>query len=269
MNDAVILARAGLLDALDALQDHLGALVMVGAQAIYLHTGAAGVALAEFTTDGDLVVDPELLGTSPRIEAAMVAAGFVPDPRASAIGTWLSPRGVPVDLMVPDAVAGAGRRGARVPPHSPTSMRKTRGLEAALVDRSVMAIASMHPRDSRSFDVAVAGPAALLVAKTHKVSDHLGEVSRLDDKDAHDAYRLLRSIDTEVLATSILRLLADDVSAAVTLDALEQFDTLFAVGPAAPGSRMAGRAEELVGNPAEVSESVAILPQDLLAAVRG
>jgi hypothetical protein len=44
------MARTGLLDALKALQSHLDALVIVGAQAVYLHTGTTEIALAEFTT---------------------------------------------------------------------------------------------------------------------------------------------------------------------------------------------------------------------------
>jgi hypothetical protein len=70
------MARAGLLDALEALQAHLDALVIVGAQAIYLHTGSTQVALAEHTTDGDLALDPELLSPDPLIEDAMTSAGF-------------------------------------------------------------------------------------------------------------------------------------------------------------------------------------------------
>ena len=38
--DETALARTGLLDALGALDAHLDALVIVGAQAIYLHTGS-------------------------------------------------------------------------------------------------------------------------------------------------------------------------------------------------------------------------------------
>ena len=136
--DEVTMARLGLLDALKALKPHLDALVIIGAQAVYLHTGAMKIALAEFTTDGDVAVDPDVLSADPLVEVAMAAAGFIPDPRPSAIGSWISPRGVPVDLMVPDAEAGAGRRGVRVPPHDTKSMRRARGIEAALIDNSKM-----------------------------------------------------------------------------------------------------------------------------------
>jgi hypothetical protein len=48
--DLLVAARGALLDALVALREHLDAVIVVGAQAIYLHTGAAPVALAEATT---------------------------------------------------------------------------------------------------------------------------------------------------------------------------------------------------------------------------
>jgi hypothetical protein len=266
--DELSMARTGLLDALEALQSHLDALVIVGAQAVYLHTGATEIALAEFTTDGDVAVDPNLLSSDPLVEEAMSAAGFTPDPRPSAIGSWISPRGVPVDLMVPAAVAGTGRRGVRVPPHDSKAMRRSRGIEAVLVDNSKMVIAALDAvADTREFEVAVAGPAALLVAKLHKVYDRIETPSRLDNKDAHDIYRLLRAIETDVLSTVLGHLLVEDLSAQVTREALDHLGELFAKGPHARGSVMAGAAEELVGDPAGVAESVTLLAQDLLIAL--
>ena len=69
-------ARRVLLDALEVLHDHLGAIVLVGAQAIYLRTGNADLAVAPTTTDADLALDPSLLGQEPALESAMKAAGF-------------------------------------------------------------------------------------------------------------------------------------------------------------------------------------------------
>lgn len=51
-------ARAALLDATDALAEQIDALVLVGAQAIYLHTGDAQLAVAEYTTDADFTIGP-------------------------------------------------------------------------------------------------------------------------------------------------------------------------------------------------------------------
>lgn len=268
MTDEVTEARTGLLDAMEALESHIDALVIVGAQAIYLHTGTTEIALAEFTTDGDLAIDPDLLSSDPRIEEAMRAAGFTSDPRSSAIGSWISTRGVFVDLMVPEAVAGAGRRGVRLPPHDSKAMRRARGIEATLVDNSKMVIRALNAaQHSREFEVAVAGPAALLVAKLHKIHDRIDTPLRRDNKDAHDVYRLLRAIETPVLAEAIGQLLREGVSAEVTREALNQLLELFALGPDTRGSLMAGAAEELVGDPSSVSESVALLAQDLLEAL--
>ncbi len=50
-----VLARKVLLDALEGLGEQRGAVVIVGAQAIYLHTGDAELAVAPYTTDGDVV----------------------------------------------------------------------------------------------------------------------------------------------------------------------------------------------------------------------
>lgn len=171
--------------------------------------------------------------------------------------------------MVPEAVAGGpGRRGVRPPPHDSKAMRRSRGIEATLVDNSKMVIrATEVATDSREFVVAVAGPAALLVAKLHKIHDRIDTPSRIDNKDAHDVYRLLRAVETPVLVDAITRLLGEAVSAEVTRHALGQLRQLFARGAGARGSLMAGAAEELVGDPTAVSESVALLAQDLLEAL--
>ena len=58
-------ARGALLDAADALAEQLDAVVLVGAQAIYLHTGDADFAVAEYTTDADFCVAPADLRDTP------------------------------------------------------------------------------------------------------------------------------------------------------------------------------------------------------------
>ncbi|MDP2181915.1 MAG: hypothetical protein Q8K99_05015 [Actinomycetota bacterium] len=135
-SEEYIVARRTLLDALEALESHRGALVLVGAQAVYLHTGAAQFAVAEFTTDGDVVIDPRILAGDPEIASAMRGARFFLDHRdgEELVGVWASLReigGVPakvtVDLLVPDAVGGGGRRAARIPPHERGSMPRSTG----------------------------------------------------------------------------------------------------------------------------------------------
>jgi hypothetical protein len=261
-------ARTVLLDALEALDAQRDAVVVIGAQAVYLHTGSAEVALAEATKDSDLAIDPQKLPDDPLLEDAMRSAGFFP--RGDNPGTWLSPTGIPVDLIVPEALAGAGgknARGARIPPHDKGSTRRARGLEAALIDNAPMHIHALDPSDGRTYEARVAGPAALLVAKLHKIGERRDNPRRLENKDAHDAYRLLVAIDTETFAKAFRRLLTEPLSAAVAADALGHLDDLFAAGPEALGSGMAGAAEEGVGDPEQVAVSASILSADLLRAL--
>jgi len=104
--DLLVQARSALLDALTALSDHRDSVVVIGAQAIYLHTGAAEVALAEATKDSDLALDSRSLGPDPLIEAAMTRANFILYPTSRQPGSWINVHGIPVDLMVPEAIAG-------------------------------------------------------------------------------------------------------------------------------------------------------------------
>lgn len=50
--------------------------MLAGAQAVYLRTGPASLPIAEFTTDGDLAIDPALLTEAPPLTALMETAGF-------------------------------------------------------------------------------------------------------------------------------------------------------------------------------------------------
>lgn len=169
MDRLYVMARRVLLDTLEALGSHRDAAILVGAQAIYLHTGVAELAVAEFTTDADLAFDPELLEEVPPLEKALRDAGFLPRGHAG-VGTWTTvcsderegPVEIQVDLLVPSAVSpGTGRRAARLVGHEATAARKVDGLEGILVDRSKMEIRSLEPdRDERSIAALVAGPAA-------------------------------------------------------------------------------------------------------------
>jgi hypothetical protein len=266
-SDLLELARRVLLDALEALEDQHDALVLIGAQAIYLHTGGALVALPEATKDSDLAVDRRRLAEEPLLEQAMARAGFelAKDP-----GSWRGAMGVPVDLMIPDSMSDpGGRRGGRIPPHSRRATRRASGLEATMVDRASMRIAALEATDDRAFTIAVAGPAALVVAKMHKLGERdERDPARLNDKDAHDVYRLLVGVSTEDLSGALDTLLGNDLAAEATRVALDYFVDLFAAGPEAPGCQMAGRAEQLVGDPANVALSTAELASDLVRAIR-
>lgn len=59
LDEAYIQARATLLDALQGLEQQLAAVVLVGAQAVYLRTGEADVPVLPYTTDADIGIDPD------------------------------------------------------------------------------------------------------------------------------------------------------------------------------------------------------------------
>jgi hypothetical protein len=259
-------ARTVLLDALDALEKHRDALILIGAQAIYLHTDAARVALPELTKDSDLAIDRRKLADDPLLERAMMDADFEPIGDA---GRWRGAFGVPVDLMIPESMSdGGGRRGGRMAPHSKRATRKATGLEAAIVDNAPMTIAALDPMDRRRIEIKVAGPAALLIAKMHKLGDReVDEPERMRDKDAHDVYRLLVALETQVFVNSLERLRLDDLAGDATKQGLGFFEQLFATGPEAVGCVMAGRAEELLGDPETVAAATAALAADLVNAL--
>lgn len=254
-----VLARRTLLDGLEALRPHLRSLVVVGAQAIYEHTGPADLAVAESTSDADLAISPELLAETPAITELLEDHSFElgGDP-----GKWRAADGIQFDLLVPEAVAGPGRRGARLSGHGKRAARRVKGLEGALVDHQVRELHSLDPHDSRSVHVAVAGPAALLVAKIHKVAERVGSPDRLVDKDALDILRLLRAIPTPDLAGDVERLRGSEFSHLTTTEAMVLGSHLFG-SPAQPGVRMAVRAAGPAETPAVIAASIVALWSDL------
>lgn len=105
---------------------------LVGAQAVYLQTDDIefDLAVAPFTKDADLSIDPDHLGTDPRIAEAMESAGFtlkIKNTGGVEPGTWMATTKVdgvdyevPVDLLVPETLAvGHSRRDARLPKPRP------------------------------------------------------------------------------------------------------------------------------------------------------
>jgi hypothetical protein len=261
-----VAARRALLDALDALDKHSASIVVVGAQAMYLHTGAADLAVAEFTTDADLAIDPAGLRSDPRLDTALASRGFVAD--LAQPGIYRSPDGVELDLMVPETLGGAGRRGARLGTHGNRAARKARGLEAALVDNMTLTLEGFAPDDGRRIEARVGGAAALLVAKAHKLGERMELApNRIGAKDALDVVRLLRASETDALAETFGRLLADKRAGAVTSEALAYLRALFTT-PDATGLELVGEAVAGLDDPAVVRASMRALADELLTAVR-
>jgi hypothetical protein len=271
-------ARRVLLDALTALAPHGNAFIVAGAQAIYLRTGSADLdeTIAPMTTDGDLALNPALLASDPRLEDAMRGAGFLPklqDGGHVEPGIWMAPAPslgsnafVPVDLIVPDAVAGRGRRSADVGVHGDRVARRAVGLEAALIDHSAMAIVALDPRDRRSVEAEVAGVAALFVAKAHKIQDRVssGHEDRVDDKDAADVVRLMQATYASEVAATFATLQATDVAGYATAKAVTYLSDLFG-RRGRPGIEMAIRATRLAVPPERV-EAICVAYVSELAA---
>jgi hypothetical protein len=250
-------ARRVLLDALFALQAHGSAIIVAGAQAIYLRTGASDMSVAPYTTDGDLAIDPSLLGDDPELEPTMESAGFTLKTQLGGHiepGIWIvevniegKPEVMPVDLIVPEgAASGAGHRGARLGPHGKRAARQIPGLEAVLVDHSPVVVASLDPADKRSIEVEVAGIAALLVAKAHKLHDRVNQDKphRLDDKDASDVVRVMQTTEPAEVGQKLVQLSGDEIAGQPTQDALRYLDDLFG-RRGRPGIEMAARALSL------------------------
>ncbi len=242
-------ARRVLLDALEALEDHRDSLVLVGAQAVYLRTAEVDLSFsASYTTDADLVVDPTTLADQPPIVDAMEAAGFTriqPD-RPGIWGKRVTVDGselvVPVDLIVPEALAGPGRRGARLVGHDKQAAGRAVGLEAAVVDRSPLTIHSIDPADHRAISVNVAGPVALLVAKLHKIGERVANADARPDrviaKDGVDTYRLMLHLKAVEAASRLQALLTNPIAGPTTRTGIIYLKTLFAA-PGSPGTRLA------------------------------
>jgi len=252
-------ARAALLDAAEALAAQLDAVVLVGAQAIYVHTGDADLAVAEYTTDADFAVSPVELAAAPLLGELLEASGFAERDQP---GAWLSPGGVSVDFLVPESLAGSGTRGARLGPHGKRVARRAKGLEGALVDRAHYALGSLDSTDTRQVSLWVAGPGALLVAKVHKIAERVGHHDRVRDKDALDVLRLLRAVDTDDVAGRLRLLVGADLAAGLTAEALELLPLLFG-DDRSEGVAMAVRAAGGAEEDATIAASLIALVTDL------
>lgn len=265
-----VAARRVLLDALEDLADHRDAIVVVGAQAVYLRTGAANVGVAEYTTDGDLAVLSDRLADSPLLEDVMSTRfdHAHPGPTgAEEPGVWTRTVEVAgerieisVDLIVPEGIAPpGGTRGARLRPHGKRAARKAPGLEVAVIDNDVLTIEAIDAHDRRSIPSRVAGPTALLVAKAHKINDRLAQGARPDrliDKDASDVYRLMLTTAPQRIDELVSTLLDDPRVAGPAQRGLDLLRAQFGARRA-PGVEMAVRALRL-GVPEDRVRSVCV-----------
>jgi hypothetical protein len=257
------LAKETLFTAVRALGAHRKSVILVGAQAIYVHTADVPLKLEPFTNDADLVLQPGLLEEHPALDKLLREAGFLPAPNIHAVGSWVSPEGVQLDLMVPSSFGGSGRRSARLPNHGDATVRKTSGLHAALHDNMPFQVSRKLGAEDETYQISVAGPTSLLISKLVKFAER-AEGPRLIRKDAHDIYRLLFAIELEIFTKTLSRITPIPEVASEAQVALECLRNLFAASPESLGARLAGETEGRVGEPALVSNRTWALSNELL-----
>lgn len=252
-------ARRVLLDALEALDTQRDAIIVVGAQAVYLRTRDAGiVGVAPYTTDADLTLLPSQLADTPHIDDSLRNAGFVQkgDP-----GIWFKSvdgdgPDIELDVMVAEAFApGRGRRSVSLPPHDKLLARRAEGLEGAMIDNDHLEIAALEDGDPRRFTVRVAGAAALVIAKSYKIRDRLAadKQDRITEKDAADVYRIMIGEPVSAFVARCRPLLGDDIAGPACRAGIVLMEELFgrrgrkgvamaieSLRVAVPGERVAG-----------------------------
>lgn len=271
-----IAARSVLLDALEAFGPQLGAVIVVGAQAVYLRTGDADISVAPYTTDADLALAPDDLADEPHIEDLMRGARFLPDGQQP--GAWIkqvrvgdAKVDIPVDIMVPEALAPeGGRRSVRIEPHDKMAMRKAPGLEGVVIDNDRMNVGTLDGKDVRSIDVRVAGPAALMVAKLHKLNDRVkaGRADRIADKDAADVFRLMQATPVIALLERLRPLLTHSMAGQPSSAAVELLGGLFGAARS-PGVVMAVDALRVAVPPERVEAVCTSFTREILLGLPG
>lgn len=208
------LSRRLLLEAIGVLEPFRESLTVIGAHAVFARVQDTLPDLAmQATSDADLAVNPAFVTSQPTILSLMEGAGLaVVSPDRPGIYGYQSESGLPqssrttIDLLVPEAYAGAGRRGARIAGQRNAATR-AEGIELAIYDRSSMRLSPLPgDRDLEPVEVMVAGHAALLVAKAFKIRDRVRAYAsrphRLRQKDSVDIGLLMLTCDpAEAAAT--------------------------------------------------------------------
>ena len=199
--------------------------------------------MAPFTSDGDLALNPDVLDDEPLLAEALLKAGFS---LAVKPGTWARDA-VHIDLLVPAAVSGTGRRSARLGLHD------------------IFVLPALDPTDERTLEVAIAGLSALLVAKLHKLAEREHTPARWSPKDGLDVLRILQGGDLTQLGTTLAVLETHPVAGAVTREAHTFLVRLFGE-PTAHGVVMAVRATVGVEESTTIAVMCSVLANQLLVA---
>lgn len=119
-----------------------------------------------------------------------------------------------------------------------------------------MTVRALDPADGRAIEVEVAGAAALLVAKAHKLHERVAEnrAGRLDDKDAADVVRLMQTTAPAEVRARLATLYEHPIAGGPSAVSVHYLDELFG-RRGRRGIEMAARALR-VGMPEERVEAI-------------
>lgn len=165
--DRARLSRRLLIDTIRHLRPFRDSLTVIGAHAVFARIQRALPDMVmPSTNDADLALNPAFVAAQPAILALMAAAGLEPaHPDRPGIYGYAKESGTPqierttVDLIVPAAYAGDGRRAARITGQK-NAATKAEGIELALHDRSPMQFLPLPgDPDQEPVEIMVAGRA--------------------------------------------------------------------------------------------------------------
>ncbi|MCL1923943.1 MAG: hypothetical protein FWG15_08870 [Propionibacteriaceae bacterium] len=212
-------SRRLLVDTVRALGPFSEATTVIGAHAVHVWVEKAwGTTDMEATRDGDIVLNPVFVTDDPKLLDLMASVGITPalEDRPGIYGfaeeahlDWR--QRTTVDLIVPEVYAGPGRRVARIAGQRNAASRAA-GLELAVWDRELTTLSTID-EPVESVQVHVAGPAALLVAKAHKVHERMADAisrpHRIKPKDSGDVALLMMVSDPVMVAQVLLEAVRD------------------------------------------------------------
>lgn len=233
--DPTARSRRLLIETVAELQPFHESLTVIGSHAVYARAeGLFEGYIFESTADADLAVDPAFVGPDPRIIDLMQSAGLErAHPDRPGIYGYAGEAHIPqltrttIDLLVPEIFAGRGRRSASITGQRNAATRAS-GIELALFDRSEMILDTLpiDPNPLRA-SVHVAGHAALLTAKAHKLMDRLADFERrphrLRPKDSVDVGLLMLSSQPDEVADTLSRARTEHPAVADLIDTAISF----------------------------------------------
>ena len=207
-------SRRLLIDTIRALAEFGGAITVVGAHAVHVWAqDVLGPVDMQATRDADVVVNPVLVTPDPKLLDIMQGIGVTPalPDRPGIYGytdesTLTLAERTTIDLIVPEAYAGPGRRAARIAGQQHAASRAV-GLELAVWDRHRRTLTAIDD-PSDHIEAWVAGPAALLAAKAHKVHERYQQIAtrpdRLRPKDSGDIGLLMMVSEPDDVAAVMI-----------------------------------------------------------------